>query len=811
MSTMQQKISLRTLVFTFLFIFPIQAGAQWPQNTDEAIAICTAPNMQDYPTMVPDEQGRAFIVWRDDRFPSSPHSLFIQCIDAEGNTLWDDGGILAVECESGNTIKPDLVADGFGGGYIVFRDALDGAALDIFVQHFDSNGNNTWPEPVQLFPPEEDESSRQEACAVSDGAGGVIIGVSDNRGADSDLYAQRVDINGTLLWPDSGAPVCLAAEPQNTVRAVATDDGGVIFAWIDSRNYGITAADLYMQHLDFTGNALWATDGLVLCESNSSQLGIVAAPDGRGGALFAWNDFRNGNSDIYANRVDPLNGGLWWTNEGVAICDDSNFQFSPKIISDGYGGAYAAWLDSRDDGYDSRDIYVQHLGNSGAHMWAQSGLAASLLDGDQGYLGLELDSDGEDGMIVTWCGKPGVGALSTDIFGQRFHANGTRRWQYGGQVLCSREGDQLYHKTLQHPLGGLVMAFTSVDNVTDYNIYTSFVDKHGYPGDVSASITSILDLPGDQGGFVILSWVASYRDNLAQGIDDYTIWKRLHQDSAKAADPQELARALTSGLPEWKVEDLLRTGWSYVDAVDAAFLEEYAYDAPTYGEGVLTDYQVIARQSETVFWESQVGTGTSEDNLAPGAPLQLLATAAAPDVGLQWSASNHHDEDLAFYNIYRGTTPGFTPNPGSFLAVSTNTNYVDANPGGSTWYYRVTAQDVHDNEGEPSNLAQAGLLSGVNEGATPTVLAVSGNYPNPFNPSTKINFDLPRDGRVSLEIYDSSGRRVATLLDEVLAAGSHHEFWHGQDASGRAVASGVYMAQLRIGQDVASHRMMLIK
>ena len=70
-------------------------------------------------------------------------------------------------------------------------------------------------------------------------------------------------------------------------------------------------------------------------------------------------------------------------------------------------------------------------------------------------------------------------------------------------------------------------------------------------------------------------------------------------------------------------------------------------------------------------------------------------------------------------------------------------------------------------------------------------------YPNPFNPSTTVSFDIPAAGPVRVEIYDTRGRLVRRLLDTPLGAGRHRVFWDGRDTAGRPLASGVYLMQLR--------------
>ncbi|MDX2473638.1 MAG: proprotein convertase P-domain-containing protein, partial [Candidatus Krumholzibacteria bacterium] len=93
----------------------------------------------------------------------------------------------------------------------------------------------------------------------------------------------------------------------------------------------------------------------------------------------------------------------------------------------------------------------------------------------------------------------------------------------------------------------------------------------------------------------------------------------------------------------------------------------------------------------------------------------------------------------------------------------------------------------------------------------PTVFALHDNYPNPFNPITNINFDLPKAGHVSLRIYDLSGRLVRSLVDENLARSSHTYQWDGADNSGRRAASGVYYYRVQTERTSETGKMMLVK
>lgn len=85
------------------------------------------------------------------------------------------------------------------------------------------------------------------------------------------------------------------------------------------------------------------------------------------------------------------------------------------------------------------------------------------------------------------------------------------------------------------------------------------------------------------------------------------------------------------------------------------------------------------------------------------------------------------------------------------------------------------------------------------------------NYPNPFNPSTRIAFSLERGGVVDLGVYDLSGRRIATLVQGDLPAGEHAAIWNGRADDGAAVASGQYRYVLETASGRTSRSMVLLK
>jgi subtilisin-like proprotein convertase family protein len=104
------------------------------------------------------------------------------------------------------------------------------------------------------------------------------------------------------------------------------------------------------------------------------------------------------------------------------------------------------------------------------------------------------------------------------------------------------------------------------------------------------------------------------------------------------------------------------------------------------------------------------------------------------------------------------------------------------------------------------------VITALADDGIPAQFSVFQNQPNPFNPATVISFEVPSDaGLVSLEIYDVTGRRVATLHQGSLAPGLHQMTWRGRDDSGRAVSSGVYFYRLQGNNFDVTRKMVMLQ
>ena len=190
-------------------------------------------------------------------------------------------------------------------------------------------------------------------------------------------------------------------------------------------------------------------------------------------------------------------------------------------------------------------------------------------------------------------------------------------------------------------------------------------------------------------------------------------------------------------------------------------------------------------------------------------PVELSSFASivsGSNVTLNWSTST--ETNNAGFDIERSAIEGSWTKVGSVEGHGTTTtpqNYTFTERAVTTGKYNYRLKQTDFN----GNFTYHNLGNEVSIGV-PEKYDLSQNYPNPFNPSTKINYDLPTDGKVSIKLFDMSGKEVASLVNEVKTAG-----YHTVDFNASNLSSGVYFYRISVEANgnnfTATKKMMLVK
>ena len=321
-------------------------------------------------------------------------------------------------------------------------------------------------------------------------------------------------------------------------------------------------------------------------------------------------------------------------------------------------------------------------------------------------------------------------------------------------------------------------------------------------GLLAAELQSVTDIANDQGKQVRLTWSASANDGQIDGvpITEYGVWRGVvdggtSQGTGGDVVQVENRREMISNIAGLKAGTRffdIQAGqaWDFVGSVLAHSDPDYNFVAPTLEDSVDYPFMVSAHTANPlVFANSNVVSGTSIDNLAPGVPTNFAGTVIVVNnalaVDLTWEESEA--ADFQFFTLYRDD---------ELVLRTSDLTHVDTEvtPAQSVTY-RLTASDFGFNESQGAEVSL--VITGVgDEVEIPTEYSLANNYPNPFNPSTQIRYGLPHESNVSLTLYNHLGQRVVSLVDKQQSAGFYTIQWDGRNASGNQVSSGIYFYRI---------------
>jgi hypothetical protein len=377
---------------------------------------------QDEEQVISDGAGGAIVVWKGG---GASFDIYAQRISGAGVIQWGPAGVPL--CSAiGNQDHPVLTSDGAGGTIVAWNDsrfASPGPIIEIFAQRVSGSGIPLWQtDGVALSSGSGYRGLRQ---IIADGAGGAITAWQaedrTNPDAPTDIYAQRVDAQGTPVWGTHQLAVCLASGNQLAPVLASDGSGGAIIAWQDGRN-GVDD-DLYGQHVDASGAPQWTPNGLGICTLPGHQDVNRILSDGAGGAVVLWTDGRSDSDQVYAQRIDGAGVGQWTPN-GVGLFSVNRTQTDPCIAPDGGGGAFVAWLDYRNG---DRQLYGQRLSLGGTQEWGPGGIALSTTPGPR--YSPRIASDGMNGAVVVW--------VDARHSATRIYAQGVQPDGLGGEPVAS--------------------------------------------------------------------------------------------------------------------------------------------------------------------------------------------------------------------------------------------------------------------------------------------------------------------------------------------------------------------------------------
>jgi hypothetical protein len=647
----------------------------------------------------------------------------------------------------------------------------DTTTLEVWLVKVNAHGDTLWDRRYG-----GSDNQRGECVVESPEGGYLAVGtVSYESGGDSDIYLLRVSEDGDSMWAQA---LDYGNEDGGAGIANAYGGGYVITGWADI--YGLGDPDVYVMKIDASGGFV---SGVVGGGPNPDWAQRIHQTADSGYIVVGGTrSYGYGSEDVYllkfdgtlANEWQKFYGGTGW-DSGYDVCETSD------------GGFVAAGRTPEGPG--SNCAFLVRTNASGDSIWTRT-------YGGTGYdiaISITATFDGNyvfTGMTDSW------GAGSYDVYVQKVAPNGNPifRRTYGG---ANSDRGNCIQAT---PDDGLVIAGRTYNNATTNQGYA--MRTLGY----SPRIWTVSDIPDDQGGQLRLCWFRSAYDVFESYIPiyEYSVWRRI--------DPLPLLSGATgSGTPGDRPlvlggTDFPPGSWDYITSVPALGENEYCCVVPTLCDWSVANgwcwsvFCVTAETSGFTFFASPPDSGCSFDNLEPSPPTGLHMPAATE---LAWDAAPEDDfNHFAVYGSYSGDFDD--------AEYISETDVPAMDVSSATYdYYHVTTADHAGNESGDSSVENS--FAAVPDERLPVAFALRQNHPNPFTSGTAIGFDMPKRGRVALEVIDVNGRVVRTILSDAVPAGRHSATWDGRDNARAQVGPGIYFVRMKAGDFSATRKMMVLR
>ncbi|MCD6246577.1 T9SS type A sorting domain-containing protein [candidate division WOR-3 bacterium] len=354
---------------------------QWMQN---GVPVCMDSFQQYSPQVSQDTEGNAIIVWEDSR-----GKVYAQRLNSSGNILWTENGI-NIGSNLDECHNPKIISDNEGGAIIILEGKFTGQPTNIYGFKIDSTGSFVWGNDGIVVC--SDTNNHQNPKIVSDNEGGLIVIWKDSRDTlgNDFIYGQRISSEGIILWTSEGVPVCRSNNDKYNYEIASDGANGAIIAWQDKRDY---SWKVYAQRIDSVGNPVWLEDGVKIAKDNVEGFYPELISDGQGNTFVTW---LHSGYHIYAQCLDSI-GNILWDSGGVRICPYNSYQNYPEIITDSSGGGIIVWEDERNG---NKDIYAQRINSEGVSQWTPNGVVIRDTINDQ--MSHIIVSDNHGGGIIVW-------------------------------------------------------------------------------------------------------------------------------------------------------------------------------------------------------------------------------------------------------------------------------------------------------------------------------------------------------------------------------------------------------------------------
>jgi hypothetical protein len=563
--------------------------------------------------------------------------------------------------------------------------------------------------------------------------------------------------------------------------------------------------------------ATWSTDPTVnnvVTDAPGNQLFYYhrIAPDGSGGAIIVWNEWRGAELGVYAQRLDSNGDRVWLPLDGLPVAAAPGVtEQAPMVVTDYNGGAFITWgveivYQPRKNG-----LYAQRVDAAGNLLWPPGGMP--ICEADSARFMYKILSFDEPGLLALWSDDRNV--TQPDLYFQWLDENGAPQFAVDGLPVCTASDAQ--HTADMTVVGdsGAVVVWQDeryYDPLGITRIYAQRINAGGtawttngvgFNASTTGQHNPVVVSSGDN--FAVVLWQAWASPTAEVGvfaqklepISGVGVWNPF---GVLVSDTTAQALRVTA-LPDGQ-------GGAYVSWQDR---REHMGDI--YAQRLSWDGSEMWTQFGVPVLNADFTTSTASPRMVP---------SFNGDIILVWADRHNGFEnlnDIYAQRLGADGTPRWTVN-----GLPVCTNPADARipipitdgSGGMIAAWNDDRPGVNETDIYAQQISwtgELGVATGVEDrpAAPPAALTVGQNTPNPFGSETRFEYRLPRDSNVRVEVFNIAGQRVAAHFLPMVRAGKRQFRLTDRNDGGAPLPSGVYFYRVTAAGFAQAKKMVILR
>lgn len=753
----------------------LSALAQWPTDSNLNLLICDHTGEQALPKTAALSEGGCYIAWQD--LSSGNYDIYLQRLNSDGVPQWANPcGILISDHPQDTWLTDwDIAADVSDNCILAINDIRNGSDRDITVYSIGPQQEFLWgADGIALSNNDGFEPDPQ----IEPMSNGDIVFAWQE---ETSMHLRRLTAQGVDVFN----PPTITFTQANGVsipRLAAADSGAVILSYLAQQGTQFTSPrHLYLRKYAQDGTPLWNPNGVPIMTQNG--IGIQMRPDvlydGSGGAFSYWYDARGNVHHCYVQHVNAA-GNVEWITDGVQVDLSANeLQMSPSAIRVPAG--VAIFYQTANTNQSQGGLDAQLLDVNGARLWNANGLTIAPLSPEPCF---NVRAFLQDESYTVFYSQYAPGSqINTLLRASQLSQDGVPNWTPTVKELCSVVSEKGRPHACITPLNQIVAAWPDSRTAT-MDIFVQNINADGSLGpNTFLPPQIIISSPHDNEivhnpDIDLVFEVFNYFIDPEFG-DGYVSIQLNDQDAVTTDEVAPFPLTLRTGENSIIVEILDLVFQPLEPRVMDSVIVNYVprnpsitITNPTADTLTFVDIPIRFEVEDFV-----VGDSTGDGHVLLR---NIVSYAFGADTFYYESYTLNPFENLLsfpFFNnicIYLVDRSGNQLDPPAFDCILIACGEI------------ISADPIPD--------------------VIPTEFSITSTYPNPFNATLSIQYDIPQAARISLSVYDLLGREVATLFQGMMDPGRHAVFWNAE-----GVSTGVYFIRLHSEHRSAAHKVLLLK